>query len=114
MYISETNYAEAIANLEDCMFALKAMDKQIGSRGYATDEDLEYIEPRFTEALRYILALNAHKSHHEKFLQYIVDQDENGNSTYEALGTGKSVGSVVENIGHFLSNIVHCTKKGSE
>tara|TARA_Y100001938_G_scaffold76982_1_gene106501 strand:+ start:1909 stop:2253 length:345 start_codon:yes stop_codon:yes gene_type:complete len=114
MYISETNYAEAIANLEDCMFALKSMDNQIGSKGFATDEDLAYIEPRFTEALRYILTLNAHKSHYKKFREYIVDQDKNGNTTYEALGLGNSVGSIVEHFGDFLSNIIHCPKKGSE
>lgn len=111
MYIHDNNYKEAIDNLEDCMFALKSMDNQIGSRGYATAEDLEYIEPRFTEALRYILALNANKTHSKNFLQYVVDQDENGNSTYEALGLGNSVGSIVEHFGDFLSNIIHCPKK---
>jgi len=113
MYISNTNYQEAIDNLEDCMFALKSMDQRIGDRGYASDEDLEYVMPRFTEALRYMLALNAHKTHYIKFRQYIIDQDTNGTKIYEALNVGYTHGSIAEQFGDFLSNIIHCPKKGS-
>ena len=51
MYISDTNYAEAIANLEDCMFALMSMHFQTQKKGYATKEDLRYVEPRLINGL---------------------------------------------------------------
>ena len=113
MYISETNYAEAIDNLEDCMFALASMHQQIISKGYATDEDLAYIETRFTEALRYILTLNAHKTHASQFAQYIFDQNENGHRIYEALGASHIENSIVSQFGSFLENIVNCRRKVS-
>tara|TARA_R100001460_G_scaffold54550_1_gene93862 strand:+ start:1216 stop:1557 length:342 start_codon:yes stop_codon:yes gene_type:complete len=113
MYISDTNFKEAIDNLEDCMFALKSMNERIRTQGYATDEDLEYIEPRFTEALRYMLTLNAHKTHYTKFRDYIDNQDEHGTQIYEALGIGNSVGSIVEHFGEFLYNVTYCRKAGS-
>ena len=112
MYISDTNYAEAIDNLEDCMFALASMHQDILVKGFATDEDLKYVEPRFTEALRYILALNAHPTHASKFAQYIFDQNENGNQIYEALGIYNSEGSIALQFGAFLNNIVNSAKKG--
>ena len=112
MYISDTNYAQAIDNLEDCMFALASMHQQIITKGYATDEDLAYIEPRFTEALRYILTLNAHKTHASKFADYIYDQNENGHRIYEALGASHIENSIVSQFGSFLNNIINCGKKG--
>ena len=112
MYISDTNYAEAIDNLEDCMFALASMHQDILVKGFATDEDLKYVEPRFTEALRYILTLNAHPTHASKFAQYIFDQNENGNQIYEALGIYNSEGSIALQFGAFLNNIVNSAKKG--
>ena len=112
MYISDTNYQEAIDNLEDCMFALASMHQDILVKGFATDEDLKYVEPRFTEALRYILTLNAHPTHASKFAQYIFDQNENGNQIYEALGIYNSEGSIALQFGAFLNNIVNSAKKG--
>ena len=112
MYISDTNYTQAIDNLEDCMFALASMHQQIIAKGYATDEDLAYIEPRFTEALRYILTLNAHKTHASKFARYIFDQNENGHRIYEALGASHIENSIVSQFGSFLNNIVNSAKKG--
>ena len=102
MYISDTNYEEAIDNLEDCMFALASMHQDI----------LKYVEPRFTEALRYILTLNAHPTHASKFARYIFDQNENGNQIYEALGIYNSEGSIALQFGAFLNNIVNSAKKG--
>ena len=112
MYISDTNYEEAIDNLEDCMFALASMHQDILVKGFATDEDLKYVEPRFTEALRYILTLNAHPTHASKFARYIFDQNENGNQIYEALGIYNSEGSIALQFGAFLNNIVNSAKKG--
>ncbi len=112
MYISDTNYAQAIDNLEDCMFALASMHQQIITKGYATDEDLAYIEPRFTEALRYILTLNAHKTHASKFADYIYDQNENGHRIYEALGASHIENSIVSQFGSFLNNFINIEKKG--
>ena len=112
MYISDTNYAEAIDNLEDCMFALASMHQDIISKGYATKEDLAYIEPRFTEALRYILTLIAHPTHASRFHKYIYDQNENGHFIYEALGCSHIENSIVSQFGSFLNNIVNSTKKG--
>ena len=112
MYISDTNYEEAIDNLEDCMFALASMHQDILVKGFATDEDLKYVEPRFTEALRYILTLNAHKTYASQFAQYIFDQNENGHSIYEALGASHIENSIVSQFGSFLNNIVNSAKKG--
>jgi len=111
MYISDTNYHEAIDNLEDCMFALASMHQDILAKGFATDEDLAYIEPRFTEALRYILTLNAHKTHASKFARYIFDQNQRGHQVYEALGIFNTEGSIVLQFSAFLNNIVNCTKR---
>jgi|TARA_Y100000289_G_C3837821_1_gene106978 hypothetical protein len=112
MYISDTNYAEAIDNLEDCMFALASMHQDIISKGYATKEDLAYIEPRFTEALRYIITLNAHPTHASRFAQYIYDQNENGHRIYEALGASHIENSIVSQFGSFLNNFINIEKKG--
>ena len=110
MYISDDNYEQAIANLEDCMFALKSMDSQMGNKGYATKEDLEYVQPRFTEALRYILALSKHPTHSEAFKLYIKGQTENGCKVYEALGNRLPFGNFTDHIGWFLSNLVQIPK----
>ena len=110
MYISDTNYAEAIANLEDCMFALKSMDSQMGKKGYATKEDLEYVTPRFTEALRYMLELSKHPIHSESFKHYIKEQNHSGARVYEALGNRMPFGNFTDHIGEFLSNLVQIPK----
>tara|TARA_R100001460_G_scaffold53960_1_gene93149 strand:+ start:1195 stop:1539 length:345 start_codon:yes stop_codon:yes gene_type:complete len=111
MYISDTNYTQAIDNLEDCMFALASMDHQIGSKNYATKEDLAYVEPRFTEAMRYIVSLNAHPKHQQEFREYLADQKVSGTKAYEALGQTTPYGSFIDHLAHFLNNIVHCPKK---
>ena len=112
MYISDTNYAQAIDNLEDCMFALASMHQQVISKGHATKEDLAYIEPRLTEALRYIITLNAHPTHASKFARYIYNQNENGHRIYEALGASHIENSIVSQFGSFLNNFINITKKG--
>ena len=114
MYISDTNYEEAIDNLEDCMFALASMDQQIANKNYATKEDLAYVEPRFTEALRYIVSLNAHPAHQAEFRIYLMDQKLSGTDAYEALNIRAPYGSFIEHLAHFLNNIIHCPKKESK
>ena len=112
MYISDKNYDQAIENLEDCMFALKSMDQQIGRKGHATSEDIAYMIPRFEESLRYILSLTAHRAHQDKFQGYIKDQQETGTDMYEALNIGYALGSIVEHFEQFLLNMIHSRKKG--
>jgi len=110
MYISD--YAQAIDNLEDCMFALCSMDLAIGKQNYATQEDLAYVEPRFTEALRIMLALNNSKEHRDKFRDYIGDQRVSGTNVYQALNIHQPYGTFADQLAHFLSNILQCPKDG--
>ena len=111
MYISDTNYAEAIANLEDCMFALKSMHLQTEEKGYATKEDIAYVEPRFEEALSIILQLNKHPVHQKEFYLYIMDQKIAGTTIYEALGSPLPYGSIITHLGNFLADIVEIQKR---
>jgi len=108
MYIS--NYKDTIDNLEDCMFALCSMDKSIGDKNYASQEDLAYVEPRFTEALRIMLALNESKEHRDKFRDYIGDQRVSGTNVYQALNIHQPYGTFADQLAHFLSNILQCPK----
>tara|TARA_X000001382_G_scaffold128238_1_gene117488 strand:- start:60 stop:425 length:366 start_codon:yes stop_codon:yes gene_type:complete len=114
MYISDTNYAEAIANLEDCMFALMSMHFQTQEKGYATKEDLAYVEPRFTEALRYILELNKHPIHSQSFKHYLTKQFNEGARVYEALGKQIPAGDFTDHIAHILHKLVQIQKKESD
>lgn len=111
MYISDTNYAEAIANLEDCMFALMSMHFQTQEKGYATKEDLRYVEPRFEEALSIILDLNKHPVHQQEFKLYILDQKIAGTTIYEALGSPLPYGSIIQHLGNLLYDIVEIQKR---
>ena len=68
MYIDDNNYDTAIENLDDCIAAINNMfDYTIKPRGFASKEDYRYLEPRFSEANRYIISLLAHPKHNRKF-----------------------------------------------
>ena len=76
MYIDDNNYDTAIENLDDCIAAINNMiDYTIKPRGFASKEDHKYLEPRFSEANRYIISLLAHPKHNEKFKARHRDKD---------------------------------------
>jgi|TARA_B100000900_G_C20512874_1_gene688796 hypothetical protein len=76
MYIDDNNYDTAIENLDDCIWAINNMlDYTIKPRGFASKEDHKYLEPRFSEANRYIISLLAHPKHNEKFKALHRDKD---------------------------------------
>ena len=76
MYIDDNNYDTAIENLGDCIWAINNMlDYTIKPRGFASKEDHKYLEPRFSEANRYIISLLAHPKHNEKFKARHRDKD---------------------------------------
>jgi len=76
MYIDDNNYDTAIENLDDCIWAINNMlDYTIKPRGFASKEDHKYLEPRFSEANRYIISLLAHPKHNEKFKARHRDKD---------------------------------------
>ena len=95
------------------MFALKSMQNIMHDKGYATKEDLAYVEPRFTEALRYILELNKHPIHSKSFKHYLKEQSIRGARVYEALGNPLPSGDFTDHIGEMLYNLVHIDKRES-
>ncbi|BCV04227.1 MAG: hypothetical protein CM15mV81_320 [uncultured marine virus] len=86
MYISDTNYHETIDNLEDCMFALSSMHQDILAKGFATDEDLEYIEPRFTGFEIILLSMLTKLTPQDLQDTSSIPKTQRGHQVYEALG----------------------------
>ena len=102
MYIHDDNYSEAIANLEDCMFACWSMYYQKEDKPLSS-EDLEYITPRLTEAMSIMTQLAKHPKHHMEFAYYLLDQRCVGANIYHWQGKPVRVsGDFTSHIGTFL------------
>ena len=114
MYIHDDNYSEAIADLEDCMFACWSMLRQYVDKTISLD-DLEYISPRLTEAMSIMTQLASHPKHHMEFAFYLLDQRCVGSSIYH--GQGKPVrvyGDFTSHIANFLQVVCTTRIEGQE